>query len=160
MDLYFLRHGIAEDFANSDAERKLTQKGIDALEKQVPGIKTLNLEFDLVLASPFVRAKQTVEVVLKGLGLDHKVQISSNITPSGNLHQFILELDEDYRGRKSILVACHEPFISSAISFLTGSHVMIQRGSLSKLFFPHYIDQDAGKLEWVYGPEQQMQLES
>jgi phosphohistidine phosphatase len=63
MNVYLLRHGIAADpseprFKN-DAERPLTPKGRRRLREVTRAMGALRLSFDLILSSPFLRAKQT-----------------------------------------------------------------------------------------------------
>ena len=71
MNLYLLRHGIAADpslpeFTN-DAERPLTPKGQRRLRQIVKAMGAFNLSFDVIFSSPYVRTKQTAEIVAKSL---------------------------------------------------------------------------------------------
>jgi hypothetical protein len=61
MNLYFMRHGIAVDRADSgagsgDRERQLTPKGIKRMNKAAKGLATLSLTFERILTSPLERA--------------------------------------------------------------------------------------------------------
>jgi len=67
MELYLLRHGLAVErgttgFEN-DSARPLTPKGRRQLRQIAAAMKRLNLRCDLILSSPFRRAKQTAEIV-------------------------------------------------------------------------------------------------
>ncbi len=84
MKVFIMRHGEAEHFAASDAERELTQYGraqSTAVAKacQEQGFK----QFDLVLVSPYIRAQQTWETVSGQLGAK-ECQTYDEITPYGD----------------------------------------------------------------------------
>lgn len=59
MELYFLRHGIAEERSpdGTDGGRRLTAEGVEKLESSRAGLKRLKIELDLLLTSPLVRAR-------------------------------------------------------------------------------------------------------
>ncbi|MEH1949782.1 MAG: histidine phosphatase family protein, partial [Nostoc sp.] len=58
MELYLIRHGIAEDkgLGIKDEERSLTKEGRQKTEKVAQKLVKLGLNFDLILTSPLVRA--------------------------------------------------------------------------------------------------------
>ena len=73
MNLYLLRHGIAVEpgtpgFAH-DADRALTPEGERKLGKIAEAMEAMELRFDRVLSSPYLRARQTAEIIAKALGL-------------------------------------------------------------------------------------------
>jgi phosphohistidine phosphatase len=76
MRLYLMRHGIAIDREDPDcppdADRYLTPKGIQRTRAAARGLRALRLKPAALLASPFVRAVQTGEIVCEVLGLDPK----------------------------------------------------------------------------------------
>lgn len=76
MRLYLMRHGIAIGREDPDCppepERYLTPKGIQRTRAAARGLRALRLKPATLLASPFVRAVQTGEVVCEVLGLDSK----------------------------------------------------------------------------------------
>lgn len=61
MQLFVIRHAIAEDAAPgaADADRALTRDGITKLKAVVRGLRALDLRFERVLTSPWVRARDT-----------------------------------------------------------------------------------------------------
>ena len=73
MMLYLMRHGLAVEPGSPgfkmDADRALTHKGRRQLRKIARAMKGMELEFDLILSSPFVRARQTAEIVAATLKL-------------------------------------------------------------------------------------------
>src|SRR5579871_2535996 len=83
MRLYFLRHGIAEDTATSDAERKLTKQGIEQLHEGARLFKQLDIHLKHLYSSPLVRAQETAEIV--GKALDVEVEIRKEVGPGFNV---------------------------------------------------------------------------
>src|SRR5207249_3311762 len=72
MTLFILRHGLAvepgtRDYPN-DADRPLTAEGRSKLRQIAQAMKKLELEFDVILSSPYTRARQTAEIVADKLG--------------------------------------------------------------------------------------------
>src|ERR1700690_1026947 len=88
MNLYLLRHGIAAEPGvagyEPDSERPLTPKGEGRLREAARAMKALDLSYDLILSSPFLRAKQTAEIIAKSLKLRKKLAFSDDLTPAGN----------------------------------------------------------------------------
>ena len=70
MELFILRHGIAElrDASSSmkDSERSLTLEGERKTRRIAKGMEALALSFDVILTSPFRRARQTADIVAAG----------------------------------------------------------------------------------------------
>jgi phosphohistidine phosphatase len=58
MDLYLIRHAIAEDGDDDDA-RPLSAKGAKKFKQAVKGLRALGVRFDRVLHSPRRRAVET-----------------------------------------------------------------------------------------------------
>ena len=86
MNLYILRHGIAAErgtpgYAN-DADRPLTPEGERKLQLVAAAIKALELGFDLILSSPYLRARQTAEVVAARIASSVGASIVRNAMPS------------------------------------------------------------------------------
>jgi phosphohistidine phosphatase len=141
MNLYLLRHGIAvdpsaPDFAK-DAERPLTTKGKRRLRQIAEAMGALKISFDLILSSPYVRAKQTAEIVAKTLKRRKKLKFTDELTPGGNPRS-VIQLLNDLRPRpKNILLVGHEPYLSKLIALLTAGttnmEIDLKKGSLCKL---------------------------
>ena len=72
MILYLLRHGIAEprDADGQDDEtRALTKAGRQKMQAVARGMLALDLGVERILSSPYLRAKQTAEIVAGALDL-------------------------------------------------------------------------------------------
>ena len=79
MNLYILRHGIATDPAAhefaTDAERPLTPEGKRKLRQVAEAMEALELSFDLILSSTYLRARQTAEVIAAALKERKKLEL-------------------------------------------------------------------------------------
>jgi phosphohistidine phosphatase len=141
MNLYLLRHGIAADpslpdFAD-DAERPLTPKGKHRLRQIVKAMRALDLSFNAIISSPYLRAKQTAEIVVKSLKRRRQLQFSGDLAPDGNPKSLIQQLNEMRPKPKNILLVGHEPYLSKLISLLTAGNtameIDLKKGGLCRL---------------------------
>jgi phosphohistidine phosphatase len=120
MDLYIVRHGIAEDASSdgSDATRALTARGRRRLEKSVRGLKRLDIGFDLVLFSPLLRAQETAEILTarcdEDAGCESEVFLELAMPPGPEL---IARLSGAAQER--IALVGHEPWLSQLGAWLT-----------------------------------------
>src|SRR5271169_6763046 len=122
MDLYLLRHGLAvepgtQGFAN-DADRPLTPKGERKVRKIAEAIEAMGVSFDLILSSPYVRARQTAEVVAEALNLRKKLEFSDALVPAGSVKRLIESLNHRQPSPANVLLVGHEPYLSELISLL------------------------------------------
>jgi phosphohistidine phosphatase len=152
MQLYLLRHGIAEDIASDgagDAGRALTREGIERMQAEARGMQRLGIELDVLLSSPLKRARQTAEIAGHALGCG--VQIEPALA-SGMHPKALLMVLERYAARR-VMVVGHEPDLSMAIStIIGGGHVSMKKGSLALLELPYDAELD-GILLWLASPK-------
>jgi len=157
MDLYILRHGIAAPRGiptpGGDSQRRLTVDGQTRMRRAARGMKALELEFDLILTSPFLRASETAEIVAEVLGLQEKLVSSPTLAADGNPKELLDLLKKDYRKRKSILLVGHEPYLSRLISLLisgdTAIAIALKKGGLCKLSSAALHYGRCAALEWL-----------
>ena len=113
MDLFLIRHAIAEDRRAGlpDANRELTDKGRARFEAVVKSLHRSGFHFDHVYHSPWLRALQTAELLAP---LTKGPLISTDELAQAPRPEFFASL----RGEQ---VACvgHEPWMSDALSLLT-----------------------------------------
>ncbi len=141
MNLYLLRHGIAvdpsvPDFAN-DAQRPLTAKGKRRLRQIAQAVGLMRISFAVILSSPYVRARQTAEIVAKTLKCRKKLKFTDELTPAGNPRSLIEQLNELRPRPKNVLLVGHEPYLSKLIALLTAGstnmEIDLRKGSLCQL---------------------------
>src|SRR3954466_2368199 len=86
VELYLIRHAIAEERGEKwpdDTKRPLSATGIARMRRAARGLKRLGVKFDVVLASPLVRARQTAEIVAAELEQRSPVVIADSLAPEG-----------------------------------------------------------------------------
>src|SRR5512142_734699 len=93
MNLYLLRHGIAVERGApgyaKDADRPLTVEGERKLQTIGEAMQMLELSFDLILASPYVRTRQTAEIVARVLEARKKLEFSDSLVPDGRTRELV-----------------------------------------------------------------------
>lgn len=115
MIIYLIRHGIAEsrDIEKEDAKRILTSKGITKTQKVAQKLAYLDLKFNIIITSPYIRAKETA-IILQQAKLTSQIIEHSSLIPEGNILEWINWLQHsDYKDSKSIALVGHEPDLSS-----------------------------------------------
>ena len=162
MELYILRHGIAVERGTpgykKDSDRPLTPQGEDRMHQIADTMRGMDLKFDLILSSPYVRAEQTANIVAGEL--DEEVTFSKYLQPGGNALELIGEIKDEKPQR--VLLVGHEPDLSSLISVLTtgGSNAAIElkKGGLCKLTTDKLVFGQCATLNWLLTPKQLRQL--
>jgi phosphohistidine phosphatase len=141
MMISLLRHGIAAERGTpgyeNDSERPLTARGERRMRRIAEGMLALGLSYDLMLSSPYLRAKQTADIVAQVFKTPDGVQLSDTLTPEGNPRQLIVTLHSTDHEGQNILLVGHEPYLSRLIStLLTGNAnlpVVMKKGGLCTL---------------------------
>jgi phosphohistidine phosphatase len=117
MDLYLVRHAIAEDHsATGDADRALTPEGKAKMAQATRGLRKLKLRPDLILTSPLRRARETAEILAQGLD-EPKVEVMRELSPAAAVASVIPALRPHAR-RPSLALVGHEPNLGHLASLL------------------------------------------
>jgi phosphohistidine phosphatase len=150
MELYFLRHGIAEGRSpdGTDAARRLTAEGLAKLEASEPGLRRLRVRPEVLLTSPLVRARQTAEIV--GRLLDVAPEVAEALAPGCDCERLLALLAERPRAER-VMVVGHEPDFSQMIGALTGGRVEMKKGALACVELPA-LAEGQGALVWLAPP--------
>jgi phosphohistidine phosphatase len=154
MELYLLRHGLAVErtVGLKDRERTLTPKGRKKTAALAARLKALKISFDLILASPFVRARETAEMVAAKTKPKGALALSGHLMPGGNLKLVLKEL-QDNAGKKSVLLVGHEPDLSQLVSLLVtgkaGLKLDLKKGGLCKLDIEDFSSLPCATLLWL-----------
>ena len=162
MNLYILRHGLAVDHGTKgyehDADRPLTSKGERKLGLVADALQELELEFDLILSSPFVRARETAEIIAEELGLRKKLEFTKELEPGGNVKDLIMQIKSRKAHPEEVMLVGHEPYLSSLISLLisgnTNTPILMKKGGLCKLSTDSLAHGRCATLEWLLTPRQ------
>ena len=166
MDLLFLRHAIAVERGTPgyehDSERPLTKKGIEKMYRVAEGMLALDLSFDVVLSSPFVRARHTAEIVAEVFQARKKLELTSHLATDGSPEKLITLLNERYRDKDSVMLVGHEPYLSGLISVLIGGSdkldITLKKGGLCKLSSASLSYGRSATLNWLLTPSQMRRI--
>jgi phosphohistidine phosphatase len=167
MNLYLMRHGIAvaadQPGIESDSERPLTSKGTKRMRQAARGVRRLGVSFDKILTSPFVRARQTAEIVAESLGLEDRLEDLSELTPENSVDHVISGLIR-FQDKEHLLLVGHNPLLSFAFSFLVSSkttiklEIELKKGGLCRIEIDSLPPDTPGTLHWFLTPKQLRQL--
>ncbi|OCX22381.1 phosphohistidine phosphatase SixA [Stutzerimonas xanthomarina] len=92
MKIWLLRHGEAEPRARTDAQRCLTEAGRNEVRRSAAHLVGRPLQ--MILASPYVRAQQTAELVREVLGFGGMVETVPWMTPDSDIDDAMLYLSQ------------------------------------------------------------------
>lgn len=157
MNVYIIRHAIAEeeDASGQDSQRALTDKGVKKMRQIAKGLRTLGVDFDLILSSPFIRAQQTAEILADVFKLKKKVAYSENLIPMGDPDLLLAEINEKYTV-DSLAIVGHEPYLSTLISLLVAQgspmEITIKKGGVCRLATDDLHHTRKATLDWLLTP--------
>jgi phosphohistidine phosphatase len=161
MDLYLLRHGIAEDQDfrfKHDSERPLTDEGRDKVKAIGRAMAVLGLTYDVILTSPFVRTLQTAEIIARQLDLEKCLVKCRHLAVGGDMSEVFSTLRTEHAEAESVLLVGHEPALSSLISMMvTGQgayDITMKKGGLCCLSVSSFRYGRSACLEWLMTPKQ------
>jgi len=119
LDVICVRHATAEDTAPRDRERALTLEG--RRESRELGARLLRegIAPELVIASPFVRAVQTAELMAATMGYVGPLRLSRALRPESP-PDGVVELLASLEGVTRVILVAHEPVLSSVCLALLG----------------------------------------
>src|SRR5437016_4003593 len=118
MKLYVLRHGEAAEHSDSrykEAERPLTQKGVERTRQLAHALRQMDISFDTILSSPLTRARQTAEIIARALKMH--VDFADELAGS-DMTALVECLAKIQRTPEALLMVGHEPYLSGFISLL------------------------------------------
>lgn len=156
-ELYLIRHGLAEERGEAwpdDSKRPLTAQGMSRLRKEARGLAQLGVSFDVVLASPLVRTRQTAEIIAGGFDpRPHIVNIDS-LTPGGTYQAIVGDLEKHARKTRIALVG-HEPAIGELAARLIGARqpLAFKKGAVCRIDVDALPPEDPGLLRWFVPPK-------
>ncbi|WP_337153721.1 phosphohistidine phosphatase SixA [Pseudomonas protegens] len=117
MKLWVLRHGQAESHAPTDAQRNLTAHGRE--EVLGSAARLIGQPIAAILASPYVRAQQTAQLVREALGFEGEIRTVPWLTPDANPLQVLEQLDS----ADNLLLVSHQPLVGNLIGLLQHGHL-------------------------------------
>jgi phosphohistidine phosphatase len=153
MRIYLLRHGIADN-ATPDSERALTAEGREKLRRVLARARAADAVPSLILSSPYRRALETAEIAAEVLGYQGKVVKTPALVPDSSP----FDTWEEIRKRPdepAILLASHEPLMSSLAAFLLASPALLvdmKKAALVRVDCERTGPEPKGVLKWMLTP--------
>jgi phosphohistidine phosphatase len=150
-ELYLIRHGVAEERGDAwpdDAKRPLTQDGTDRMRKAARGLVRIGVKFDAVLTSPFVRTRQTAEIVATAFDERPPIVAVESLAPGGSIQSVLSDLERQAR-RSRVAIVGHEPGIGELAARLAGARYPIEfkKGAVCRIDVKTF-PAGPGKLRW------------
>lgn len=165
MNLYIIRHAIAVEEGTpgyeEDSQRPLTDKGKKKMRQIAKGLRALGVRFDMVLSSPYIRAKETAEILADVFKMKKSLELSENLIPMSDPDLLIAELNEKY-SVDSIALVGHEPALSHLIGFLVsergGLDITLKKGGVCSLSIDDLHHARKATMEWLLTPGMLVEL--
>jgi phosphohistidine phosphatase len=156
MQVYLLRHGIAEDAkpGQADSERALTAEGREKLRRVLRRAGASGVNPDAILSSPYKRALETAAVAVEVLGCESEIERTPALVPEASPYD-AWEVIRARRPDASILLASHEPLMSSLAALLLGCpalQVDMKKAALVRIDCDRFGPQPRGLLKWMLTP--------
>jgi phosphohistidine phosphatase len=136
MDLWLLRHAAAQDAAPSgrDEDRALTPQGVARAAAVSRGLALLAPTIEVVLSSPYRRARETAEAAARALGVEGVIE-SSALEPGRTASEVLRQLSAAPWSR--VLLVGHEPLLGSVVGLVVfgdESHdVPLRKAALARI---------------------------
>jgi phosphohistidine phosphatase len=162
MNLYVVRHAIAAERGTpgfeDDSQRPVTDQGRQKMIGITRGLKQLKPDLQAIVSSPYVRARETAEILAEGL--DFKVgaiEFSDALRPMVDPAELLKEIRSKHQAA-NLAVVGHEPHLSSLISFLLMGNidmsVNLKKGGVCLVTLVLSPRGSAATLEWLMTPRQ------
>jgi len=162
MELYLLRHGAAVERGTkgyeADADRPLAAKGRKQIRYAVAALKNMGISFDLILTSPFVRARETATLLAQSLKLSRCLELADELKPETSREKVIQRLTGLKSIPKQALLVGHEPDLGELASWLLTGTVSerfpLKKGGMIRLDIPRLKAGQCAVLSWCLTPQQ------
>jgi len=137
MEIWLLRHASAEERSESgkDDDRTLTEDGHKRAREVARGLAELETGIELVLTSPYARARQTAEPVVRALRLQNRLRETQALEPSSDPEEIL----DEVRAEKveAILLVGHEPHLGALLGRLvagrTGLEIPMRKAAVARV---------------------------
>ena len=158
MQVYLLRHGIAENGVpgSADSARALVPEGKKKLKEVLGVAKNAGTIPTLVLTSPFRRAMETAEIAISVLGLKKGDLVQTqSLLPSSDTGDAWEEI-RVYKEEMALLLVGHEPLFGRLFAYLLGAPDLLvdfKKGALARIDIDTFGAHPKGVLRWFIPPK-------
>ena len=154
-----MRHGKAQERSSnitSDAKRTLTYVAKKEIENIAKSLDVLGMDFDEIISSPLVRAKQTGEIILRHSKNKKNLIIWEELKPETETKETIAKITTIKSN--SVLIIGHEPLLTDLVSRIIASdsnvNISLKKGGIIHIKRIQDGTRFAGILRSVMTPKQ------
>lgn len=150
MQVYLLRHGIAEEGQADDASRALTPEGRKKLQQVLRAAVKAEVVPSLIVSSPLKRAVQTAAIAKSALGYEGAVLQSAALAPNATPEQVWKEL-RLHHDQPAVLLVGHNPLFGDLARHLLDSpHLRLdfKKGAMMRVDIERLTSPQTGILRW------------
>jgi phosphohistidine phosphatase len=121
VNLVIMRHGEAEPLSSQDSQRQLTAKGRTEVSQMANWLSQHYQSLDWIVCSPFVRTRQTAELMLTQQNNSPQFEILPELVPEGDCHQVQLYINArmEQNPEARFLLVSHMPLVSFLVETFT-----------------------------------------
>jgi len=157
MEIYLLRHGIAEDghAGQPDSERALTPEGKKKLRATLRMARDGGMSPTLIMTSPLRRAVQTAQIAAEVLDFKGELLRTKALSPSSSPRS-VWEEVRVHKDERRILLSGHEPLFSSLAAFLLATPNLqtdFKKGAIVRIDVDRFTAEAHGVLKWMLVPK-------
>jgi len=154
--LYLLRHGEADHEGTPtwthDSRRPLTRQGKEKMALQAAAMQRTGLEIEAIVTSPYLRARQTAEIVAAAYRMEDRLVESDLLEPGASFKDFQKTLRTVPATR--VLVVGHAPDLGEWVGDLLGGEpVGLGKGWLAWIRLEGEIENGGGRLKALFPAE-------
>jgi phosphohistidine phosphatase len=125
------------------------------------GMRKYGLSFDLILSSPYVRARDTADIVAHAFTNRRHLKLTKLLEPTANQRHLVQHLAA-LRRAHSILLVGHEPDLSTLLATLLGARFpdrfKLKKGALCLLAIEKLRHGPCARMEWLLTSKQLARL--
>ena len=157
MEIYILRHGIAEaaHAGMKDADRALTPEGAKKLQPVLRRARGVDVEPSIILTSPYRRARETAKIAVEALRGGGRLVDSPALTPESSPEAVWDEI-RAHKGEAQVMIVGHEPLLSAVYAHLLGEpsvQIDVKKGSLGRIDVDRFSGSPRGVFRWLIYPK-------
>jgi len=158
MLLYLVRHAYAGQHGDpryrDDSLRPLTTKGRKRFRRVIKKLSQRGFQPTLVATSPFVRCRQTADVIVDRLSPPPELIELDDLTPGSHLEALVAWSNE--QGAEEIAWVGHAPDVDDIAASLLGGRsgaIVFPKGAVAAIEFNDEIVIGEGELRWFVSPK-------
>jgi phosphohistidine phosphatase len=158
MDLYLIRHAEAVNRSDpnyADEDRPLTDDGRTQAQALAKSLVARGVQFNAVISSPLVRARQTAEEMLQNMtGPLAELEFCRHLAPGGKARKLLRFLIGT--SSESVALIGHEPDLSSFAGRMIGcrrAQIDLAKAGVVLIRFDGVPEKSRGTLAWLLTPE-------